>query len=61
MMKASPVGALMFLRPDTTYGFGGVVYRKRIKGSQQAYVFVDADDAEKAAAKDNLVAIHKGE
>lgn len=57
----NPKGVLMYCCTNTStlYTVQSVIYRHRIKGSQQAYLFCGEKDAAEYAAKRNLVIQHK--
>lgn len=52
-------GVLMYSGTSRAYNMDSVVYRHRIKGRQQAYLFCGEKDAAEYAAKRNLVIQHK--
>lgn len=52
-------GVLMYSGDSNDYGIEAPVYRHRIKGSQQAFVFLGEGDAEEYAKRYNLAIQHK--
>ena len=55
------VGALMFVRDSNSYGVLAPVYRHRVKGSCQAFVLADSEDAKNYAERNNLVLVDREE